>query len=536
MALPAPMTTGEAHASAAMADVYDVPLLAPGVKRKNIHWTHVRTFNVAWVQPEQVTREETWKHLEKVYAEVYPVASSPTKSILAFGVVCQERHRASKVANQRDLHSHTPTVATGQCYWNKIAKLSLEKYNWPLNAVAHDSYSTMFAYVRVATQKKPLHEIDAAPYFSPLHPCDDALSDFLERSAKSESKRRGRPEHGERPKRERLPNLFEMIKEHNITTAEQLQARACAEAAQGRTALAEYCTKHGGKLHEIITNAKHVLQAPENLVESSKTLLQKLQAAGSKPCICGGCWQDGAKKLLEDNGIPPATFCGAVRRALHLGALRGVNVACVGDRGCGKSTLLEPLEFIFKCLPKPQAGSTFSLSNLPQCDVILWQDYLHNEKTVQFTDLLSLFVGESIGIRFVGRNEAFVNKAPIFYSGAMPMRSGHREHLVAEKLNGMMDDRFTTFSFTVSIPYDERKPDWPKCASCAAVFFMQGHDKPLLPLALPTGPSSSAASSSAASRSADAMAGHLRALAMLHDAGDLDDDEYRTAKRRILHM
>ena len=35
---------------------------------------------------------------------------------------------------------------------------------------------------------------------------------------------------------------------------------------------------------------------------------------------------------------------------------------------------------VFVCLEKPQAASSFPLANLPHSDIILWQDYEHDEK------------------------------------------------------------------------------------------------------------------------------------------------------------
>ena len=107
----APQELAATFVNAAMAaDSEDLQHLARGVKRSNIHWTHVRTFNPAWVQPEQVSREETWAHLERIYKEVYPLPGSPTGSVLAFGVVCQERHAAGADDATRALHRH---VASG---------------------------------------------------------------------------------------------------------------------------------------------------------------------------------------------------------------------------------------------------------------------------------------------------------------------------------------------------------------------------------------------------------------------------------------
>ena len=42
-----------------------------GVRRKHVHWTHGRSADATHVQPEEMTREEFWNHLEKVYREVY---------------------------------------------------------------------------------------------------------------------------------------------------------------------------------------------------------------------------------------------------------------------------------------------------------------------------------------------------------------------------------------------------------------------------------------------------------------------------------
>ena len=117
---------------------------------------------------------------------------------------------------------------------------------------------------------------------------------------------------------------------------------------------------------------------------------------------------------------------------------------------------------------------------------MLWQDFFHNERTIQFSDLLFLFVGEAIGIRFEGKSEKYINKAPIFYSGLMPMRCGNSDRSVAERLNGMMDDRFTIFSFGGPLPVGDRRPDWPKCGKCVATYFLRRHDQPrqLAPSAL----------------------------------------------------
>ena len=129
-------------------------------------------------------------------------------------------------------------------------------------------------------------------------------------------------------------------------------------------------------------------------------------------------------------------------------------------------------------------------------------------------------------MRFVGKNEPFRNKAPVFYSGLMRMRCGRTDRFVAEKMDGMMDERFAIFNFVVPLPRP-RKPDWPKCASCAATFFLRRHDQPSLPLA---------STAAVPASSPGAIAETLRQLASLHAGGELDDEEYRAAKRRAIGL
>ena len=529
-----------AWADAAIAvETDDTPDLSKGAKRQCIHWTHVRTFNPAWVQPEQVSKRDFWNHLVKIYKEAYPVKDSPTGSALAFGIVCEERHAASLDVAQREVHRHAPTSATDQVYWNKMARISLEKYNWPLNAKAHEGYHSMFSYVRDATDKKPLHEIDHCPYWSPLHPRGQKLADYLAESAKLIDSRRGKgkakgKKESTQQKRERVPSLYETIRDNSIRSSQHLQAHAFAEALEGRVALAEYCTTHGAKLDEIIMYAWGVQEAQEKIAASALTLRQKLEAAANTECSCTGCWVSGAHDTLTRNRISPSVFCAAVRRALELGALRGVNIACVGEQGCGKSTVIEPLDKIFECFPKPQKGSTFALANVFNKDVILWQDYLHDEATISFTDLLALCVGESVGIRVVGGNRPFRNKAPVFYSGATLMRCGFRDRSLGARLDGMMDDRFTVFKFFVEVPRETRRPDWPQCARCAATFYLSTHDEPESPLLLNHSQSASSAAPSASVAPALSLVNALDRLSKLFQDGALDEDEYRAAKRRVI--
>ena len=100
------------------------------------------------------------------HKDVYPDPTNPTGSLLAFGLVAQEAYSVTSPGQCRT-HKHAPTFCSEPIYWNKVAKRSLEAYGVKLNAVAHDSYADMYAYVREPSAKKPLHALDAEPYRPP---------------------------------------------------------------------------------------------------------------------------------------------------------------------------------------------------------------------------------------------------------------------------------------------------------------------------------------------------------------------------------
>ena len=76
-----------------------------------------------------------------------------------FGLIAKEAHQQSSVEEERDEHKHGAIASATPHFWNKVAKLSLRKYQVPLNAVAHDTYLTMYAYSRCPSKKKPLEEL-----------------------------------------------------------------------------------------------------------------------------------------------------------------------------------------------------------------------------------------------------------------------------------------------------------------------------------------------------------------------------------------
>ena len=116
------------------------------------------------------------------------------------------------------------------------------------------------------------------------------------------------------------------------------------------------------------------------------------------------------------------SFHNDFQRFLVVGARRGVHLAILGEPGSGKSMILQPLELICQTMPPPEDGSSLPLAALLDAEIILWQDFEYNHKTLNFSDLLRLVVGERIGVRLPGAlNTGFNNTAPIFYSALQPI-------------------------------------------------------------------------------------------------------------------
>jgi hypothetical protein len=467
----------KAHALECADDT--LPTLGQRVRRHHVHYTHTRTNNSSHRQPASFTREEFWKHIEKCYLLAYPKPDSLTGSILMFGCVAKERHARAWGIQHRDEHHHCPVFCSEQHYWEKVVRISREKFGVYLNAVEHTGYTEMWRYLKEPSQKKPLAELDGDMYISPLHPRGEDLAKLLDAGTRSRSCRRGDSScladghRSGRGKRQRVESVFEVIKNHNIRSVGDLESLANTEASGGRAAIAELYTRCGHKFPRMIENARRVIDAPLLAKERSMSLMDKLRrAATEQPCVCAGTWGPGAVQVLQRNCINKHVFATAIVRAFELGAKRGVNVGLVGKAGSGKSMLIEPLEKVFKAVGKPQKNSSFPLANIGDCDLLLWQDYKHHEPTVSFTDLLSVLVGESVEVRLPGeRNEKVRNVAPMLYSGRAPLSSSFHDLGERAEYDEMMMERFTTFFFTNPIPKAVRRADHPHCGKCCAEFY-----------------------------------------------------------------
>ena len=128
------------------------------------------------VQPSEFTREGFFDHLQKCYAE-----ASPEKAKLIYGCVVRELHKNSTVPDEREPHLHAATMASKKHSWLAIEKHSREKYGVKLHvSTAHGGYASQYSYIRSATKKKPLSELNQEPRLSENHPAGARLAKMLQ--------------------------------------------------------------------------------------------------------------------------------------------------------------------------------------------------------------------------------------------------------------------------------------------------------------------------------------------------------------------
>lgn len=447
--------------------------LSEDAQRQHVHYTHVPTENPQDRQPGSFSRKGFWEHLERVYREAYPEPANPTGSILLFGAVGQEETTM--------LHRHAPTYNSKRHYWNRVAKISYEKYRVKLNVVAHNGYYSMYTYITQASKKKQIQDLDQEVYLSKHHPRGKILKKLLEAGATASvalagRKRKEVPENGiPVGKRIRSGDVYGLVANQGVRTVLDLQALACRSAGAGDTRLAEFCTATGiDKLSHLVEGAASVLEAPRALALQKATRMDLLRRAASEfVCTCKGIWIPGAKKVLENNNEDVPAFCRDVCRALEVGAKRGTNMAIIGEPGCGKSMLFEPFDDIFAVMGKPEAKSSFPLAGAIDAQVLLWQDWKHNDATVLFEDMLSLIVGERIDVRIpCQKNMSFRNTSPLFYTANSPLfvvRPNPQEMI---RLNTAMAERFRSRVWQIPLPATERIADFPRCSKCCANFYL----------------------------------------------------------------
>ena len=244
------------------------------------------------MQPGQLSRAEFWAHLARCYRETYPQADSETGSILKFGIVCKEKHKDAKRDIDRSEHHHAAVYCDKKHLWRSVRKVSAEKYKIHLNAVAHDAYATMYRYLRTPSKKKPLHELDSAPYQSPLHPQGDQLRELIAQGERFIKVRRGKAMGStETTLRSQFGIAYQWIIAHGLRKRKrkgvvQLEMDAAKELDAGRPQLLDFVKKHRVSLEDQLEFCWSLHEAPQRLARMAQSRLDLLLAAAAPGQSC----------------------------------------------------------------------------------------------------------------------------------------------------------------------------------------------------------------------------------------------------------
>ena len=317
------------------------------------------------------------------------MANSDNGSPLEFGLVCKERHKDAPREEDRSEHNHAATFACAQLYWRKIRDISDKKYHIKLNCVAHDAYVTMFKYLRCASAKKPVHELDVTPYFSPAHPQGDALKELLEVGARYLQVRSQRVRQPIAPKdavvRSQFGVFFNWVVDHDLHGQKgvaQLQVDARAELKDGRCKLIDFIKKHRTSLEDQLDFCWEMVGAEARLARLGKSRLQILLEAAmdsAATCANGDNHCSGVyDRILENQQVASIEFRHMVFETLRHGRRKGNALMIVGGKDTGKTTVTEPAGHIYKTMVTPQSDSFCPLQDIRGHELFLWQDFRYN--------------------------------------------------------------------------------------------------------------------------------------------------------------
>ena len=466
-----------------------------GAPRRHIHWTHCRTDNADDVQPHELSRADFWQHLLRCYREAYPKAGVASGSPLQFGLVCKELHHDAPRAEDRSEHHHAATFSSSQIYWRKIAKLSHVRYHIKLNAAAHDAYASMYTYLRVPSAKKPLHELDAEPYFSPEHPQGDQLKDLLEAGSRYLQLRRERhaPAPGEPTIRSQFGVLFNWVVDHRLAGArgvEQLKVDALSELKAGRPKLIDFVKKHRASLRDQLDFCWDLVGAGQTLQRLTKTRVEILFEAATGPSVacanghgaCGAVYDD----ILWYQGVAPHDFQHSLFETLLHGRREGNTLMVIGGRDTGKTTITDPARLVFKAMPTPQADSFCPLQDVRGHEVFLWQDfrYCPGHPRVQEQGLrldegtwnrLLEGLPTLIGVAKTGgsRGGFVYDEDAAFILTGPSMMAAYKNGVVDEYETAQLTCRVKYWHFSRPAP-EQRNRDFKACVGCWSRWLLQG--------------------------------------------------------------
>ena len=470
----------------------------PGdARRQHVHWTMVASQRGEDMQPGDLTRSQFWRHLLRCYQDAYPKADSPTGCILQFACVASEKHHNAPKWEDRCNHFHAACFTTEKHYWRKVRRVSAERYHIQLNAVAHDCYSTMYTYLRKATKRKPLHELDTHPYHSPRHPKGDALKALLEagetyeavRGRKRSAAEASGPAHARSP----FGVFFQWVttnKCHGPKGAVRVERDAVRELREGRPQLLEFVRKNSSSLPDLIDYCWSLDCAEQRLerMELSRVDILLKAAIPDVPFCANGAARCAAiyDSILSHQDIQTQDFCHSLYDTCLHGRRKGNAMMLVGGKDTGKTTLTEPAACIFRTMQTPQSDSFCPMQDARGFELYLWHDFRYSpghpkkeEQGLRLDEGTWNRLLEGLPTRIgVAKSDSsrtdfvFHENTPFIFTGPFKL-AAYRNGRFDPKETEQLSCRLKYWEFAREAP-DYRDRSFKPCAACWARWVLRG--------------------------------------------------------------
>ena len=393
---------------------------------------------------------------------------------------CKETHE------EHGFHYHCCLKLTGVKKWSRVKNAITKKYGIVVNFSDHDQY--IYAYRYVCKADRDVAHSDNHPDLSQVgSPRTKASTSALREAArkrKSATNVNTKSTVCERNKRKRrLSNLevADFIVAKNITTVEQIFAKADARKQEGESDLANFLLSRTQKsTEELITKSWMLKQASSEIQRDETTRIEKVRNAATDACIdgCDGSWLECAIEVLSLNGIEIAVFASYIFELLAQGRGKFRNVMIYGQTNCAKTFMLKPLKCIFgdRLFDNP-ANDKYAWVGADKADVILLQDFRFCKDVITWKDLLLLLEGETVKLpapkNHFATDVVISSDVPIFATSKAPIVFKGPYNVEDECETEMMNSRWKMIRFKHAFEEKDQKKVEP-CGSCFARLVLMG--------------------------------------------------------------
>lgn len=387
-------------------------------------------------------------------------------------------------------HFHAAVKANKQIRFLPVKQQLLAVYGLASHwSVTHDGYATAVGYCYLPSPRKPLAQLDPAPFLwaaegshPPLAEASRAPINANALAVLREKARRGKAEEGKAEPRFRDVDIWPIVVSSGIKPGPSARDDLiCVAKKSGGQAMVTWCWSNWDKLPGLIERAWAMEAAEASAEQRAKSRVELLHQAASGPCTCAGRWPVAAEDLFVRNGLDREAWAAAVLSALENGRRKG-NVVChagiEGDEG--KSFLLQPLIPVFgsdKVFGTP-SKSAFPMIELPSARIALLDDWRFNEEVIPFNVQLLWLEGKPFWINRPQNQHAghlnYTDDAPVFVTTLASDISRVKPGLQPGDID-MLLKRLCQFQFHAKLENPDRTI--PACGHCFAILVLAGKSK-----------------------------------------------------------